>query len=189
MALRVQTGIAIPVGGKSWPVPLYAQQATEWCWLACAQMAGDTPPRGAKLQQCDLAEKYIEGAAGCCATKPPPDVCNDGGSADTIEKIYAGIPLGFDPAPVLGQPDEPELIEWLLRGPVQVFWKTPDLAHVALIVGVQQVGAGNYQYTLNDPWPVGSGQVRMVSYDRILPTIPSGFGWDWQCCWHCPSAA
>lgn len=181
----------MPVGGKSWPVPLYSQQATEWCWLACAQMAGDTPPRAVQLQQCELAQKWIPAAAAtdCCTTKPPPDVCNDGGSADAIQTIYTGIAVGFDPAPVFNRPDEPELIEWLLRGPVQVFWNTPDLAHVALIVGVHQLSSGKYQYTLNDPWPVGSGQVRMVYYDQILPTIPSGYGWSWQCCWHYPGAA
>lgn len=185
MTIRVTAGIPLPPAGKMWPVPLYRQEASEWCWLACAQMAGDMPPRSARLQQCQLAQTYIPGASGCCGTSPPPDNCNGGGSAEVIQQIYSSNPLGFDPTPVNGQPSEPDLIAWLDKGPIQVFWTTPDQAHVALIVGVQLVSDGNYQYTVNDPWPVGSGQVRPLRYAQLVPTIHSGYDWDWLCVWHC----
>jgi hypothetical protein len=185
MALTVATGIPLSTAGTVWPVPAYGQDASEWCWLACAQMAGDTPPRSVRLQQCQLAQTYIPGAVDCCTTKPPPDACNDGGSQPTIQQVYADNPLGFIPAPVTGQPAEPDLVTWLARGPVQVFWTTPDQAHVALIVAVHPLPGGKYQYTVNDPWPVGSGQVRLLTYDQLLPTILSSYDWSWQCVWHC----
>lgn len=185
MAIRVATGLQLPTTGSAWPVPLRGQAASEWCWLACAQMVGDTPPRSAGLQQCQLAEMYISGATGCCAGTPPPDVCNAGGSATTIEQLYAAQSLGFVPTPILGPQQENDLVDMLGRGPVQIFWTTPDQAHVALIVAVRPVPGGGYLYTVNDPWPVGSGQVRSLSYDQLLPTIPSSYDWSWQCVWHC----
>jgi Papain-like cysteine protease AvrRpt2 len=163
MALTVATGIPLLTPGKVWPVPSYSQEATEWCWLACAQMVGDMQPRSARLQQCQLAH---------------------GGSQATIQQIYTDYALGFIPTPVVGQPAESDLVAWLARGPIQVFWTTPDQAHVALIVGVQQLARGKYKYTVNDPWPVGSGQVRPLAYDQLLPTIHSGYDWSWQCVWH-----
>jgi hypothetical protein len=182
--IQSAAGIALPSTGKVWPVPLYSQDASEWCWLACAQMLGDTPPRGLQLRQCELAQTYIPGATGCCQTKPVPAVCNHGGSVATIQQVYTENSLGFVATPVDGKPDEAQLVAWLEMGPVEVFWVTPDQAHVALIVGVQAVGPA-YRYTVNDPWPSGSGQVRPLTYDQLLPTIPSGYDWDWQCVWHC----
>jgi hypothetical protein len=184
MALTVATGIRLLTADKVWPVPSYSQEATEWCWLACAQMVGDMQPRSARLQQCQLAQTYIPGAADCCKTMPPPDHCNDGGSQATIQQIYTDNALGFIPAPVVGQPAESDLVAWLARGPIQVFWTTPDQAHVALIVGIQQLARTKYKYIVNDPWPVGSGQVRPLAYDQLLPTIHSGYDWSWQCVWH-----
>lgn len=183
MPIRVAAGIALPSSGKAWPVPLYCQDASEWCWLACIQMVGAMPPRNSQFRQCELAQNYIPGATSCC-TKPLPDSCNGGGSVDVIQQVYGEKSLGFASAPVLGQPEEADLVAWLESGPVQVFWSTPDQAHVALIVGVQPVGS-TYRYTVNDPWPVGTGQVRSLDYDQLLPTIPTGYDWDWQCVWHC----
>lgn len=185
MPIRVATGLALPTLGKLWPVPLYGQAASEWCWLACAQMAGDTPPRSARLQQCQLAQAYISGATGCCASPVPPDACNGGGSESAIGQIYTQNALGFEPTPTAGQPAEDSLVDLLGKGPVQVFWTTPDQAHVALIVGVKPVPRGGYLYTVNDPWPVGSGQVRSLLYGQLIPTIPSSYDWSWQCVWHC----
>jgi papain like cysteine protease AvrRpt2 len=185
MPIRVITGVSLPTSGKLWPVPLYGQEASEWCWLACAQMAGDAPPWSANLQQCQLAQNYIPGATNCCTSKPPPAACNRGGAETTIQQIYADHPIGFEPAPVARPPDETQLLTWLAEGPVQVFWSTPDQAHVALIVGVKPIGAGKYQYIVNDPWPVGSGQVRLLTFDQIEPTIPSSYDWSWDYVWHC----
>jgi hypothetical protein len=185
MPIRVASGLALPTTGAIWPVPSYGQAASEWCWLACAQMAGDTPPRNARLTQCQRAETYIAGATGCCASPVPPDVCNMGGSQSAIEQIYSQQSLGFVPTPVDGQPLEAQLVELLGRGPVQAFWCTPDQAHVALIVGVKLVPGGGYLYTVNDPWPIGSGAVRPLTYKQLLPAIHSSYDWDWQCVWHC----
>lgn len=184
MAVQVSAGLAVPPASKTWPVPLYGQDATEWCWLACAQMIGDMGSAGANLQQCVLAQKYIPGATNCCASRPPPDDCNDGGSDDTIQQLYTDNSLGFQPSPSVGQPLETDLLALLQKGPVQVFWCTPDQGHVALIVGFQFTPNQTALYILNDPWPVGSGQIRTVGYDQLLPTIPSSYDWSWDCYWH-----
>jgi hypothetical protein len=183
MPIRVAAGIALPSSGGTWPVPLYCQQASEWCWLACVQMMGDTPPRSARLKQCELAETYIPGATGCCGVRPLPEVCNGGGSVDAIRQVYTDNSLGFVAAPVAGMPEEADLVAWLESGPVQVFWSTPDQAHVGLIVGIRK-GGRTSRYIVNDPWPPGSGQVRSLTFDQLAPTIPSEYEWDWECAWH-----
>lgn len=183
MPIRVAAGIALPSIGQNWPVPLHPQEATEWCWLACAQMVGDTPPRNLQLEQCKLAETYLPGATGCC-TDPVPEGCNIGGSADEIQQLYTDNSLGFVAAPVAGQPNEPQLITWLESGPVQVFWSVPDQSHVALIVGMQLL-RGTYVYTVNDPWPVGCGHVRSLTYGQLAPVMQTGYTWAWQYVWHC----
>jgi len=185
MPIRVASGIALPTAGSTWPVPLNAQEASEWCWLACAQMAGNTPPRSAQLQQCQLAQSYVPGAADCCTSKPPPAACNRGGAKTVIQQLFSDHALGFVPVAFEGSPDETQLLAWLAQGPVQVFWSTPDQAHVALIVGATLIGKGAYQYVVNDPWPIGSGQVRSLTFDQLQPTIPSSYDWSWDYVWHC----
>ena len=184
MALQVAAGLTVPPAGKIWTVPLHGQDATEWCWLACAQMVAEMAAAGVGLQQCVLAEKYAAGATNCCSSSPPPDNCNDGGSQTTIEQLYTDNNLGFQPTPVAGQPAEGDLVTMLLKGPVQAFWSTPDQAHVALVVGFQSLPDGSSLYVINDPWPVGSGQIRMVTYDELVPTIPSSYDWSWDYSWH-----
>jgi Papain-like cysteine protease AvrRpt2 len=183
MPLGVKNGVPLPAGTTVWPVPLAAQLATEWCWLACAEMMGAW--KNIALQQCQLAEQYVANASNCCVSTPPPKSCNGGGSAGSIQQLYTDHPCGFVPQPVDGQPAEGDLAVMLEHGPVQVFWTTPDLGHVALIIGVKPVVGGKFQFTLNDPWPVNSGQIRSVSYDQLLPTMPSGYPWSWECVWKC----
>jgi Papain-like cysteine protease AvrRpt2 len=169
------------------PVPLYIQGATNWCWLACAQMLGDAGARGLNLQQCLLAQEFIPGATGCCGAEPVPGSCNQGGDVGMIENLYTKYDVGLDPQATSAPPaSEEAFLTLLAQGPVQVHWTSNDqsMAHVALVVGVRPNADGTNFYVINDPWPTSNGQPQIVSYQDIHPLIQSAYGWSWDLAWY-----
>ena len=168
-------------------VPLYIQQATNWCWLACAQMLGDAGARGLNLQQCLLAQEFIPGATGCCGVRPAPETCNQGGDLGMIENLYTKYDVGLDPQATSAPPSSEEaFLALIAQGPVQVHWTSNDqsMAHVALVVGVRPNADGTNFYVINDPWPASNGQPQIVSYEDIHPIIQSAYGWSWDMAWY-----
>lgn len=201
MTLRVVTGVVVPLAparpaapqalavSTAPAVPLYGQQAANWCWAACAQMLGDARGLGVKLTQGTLAERYVP-ATNCCGVWPVPPACDDGLDVSVITKLYAENAVGLEAVPRDGPLAEPDLIALLARGPVQVFWTSVDgsMAHVALIVGVRADPQGKHLFEVHDPLPVaptaaGGGQRRTLAYADLAPSLYSAYGWNWSHTW------
>jgi hypothetical protein len=126
MALKVGQGVpvlgpemaasaaAAPTAGYG--VPLYPQQGQMWCWAACAQMMGDAQGRDLGLQQCVLAQNYVQGASGCCGVSPPPAPCDQGALPETIKSLYTTIDVGFQSSPNTTAPaNDGDLLALLAR--------------------------------------------------------------------------
>jgi hypothetical protein len=200
MGLRIDDGFPVvqessAIGLRAEPlpaytVPLYAQQSPLWCWAACTQMLGDATGYNARLQQCVLAQTYVQGAKNCCSN-PRPDNCDGWASGDKIQQIYSDIQIGMQPVPNNGCPvGEAEFLQLLSTGPVQVYWTSRDqtMAHVAIVVGARQTAHGE-MYTVNDPWPLPSaglpgGTIGTFAFEDMTPAIASGNEWDWSYYWH-----
>lgn len=162
---------------------MYAQLASNWCWLACAQMVGDTPPRKLALKQCTLAEQYIAGAANCCVIASP--TCNQGGSSSSISTLYTSN--GISNKPISGGISEAALRQSLNSGRlVQVGWRATRMGHVALVIRTYTNASGSTGYVINDPWPPRVGSVRYLSYADIQApplTSANGTAWTWVYTW------
>ena len=192
MPLRISDAAAVVVplrapvvrfGAVPVSVPLYAQRAGNWCWLAVAQMAADTPPRSLKLSQCTLASSYISGAKGCC-TKVN-SICDQAGDPVDIGQIYTDHAVSFSVSttPAL----EAAVLTALSSGfLVEVGWQTAFQGHVVLVVGTHVDAAGNNRYSVNDPDPVNVGQIRNLDFAGLLnpPLVSSGGGpYRWTYTW------
>lgn len=192
MTLRVASANAVPIplrspvaafGAVAPAVPLYGQKASNWCWLAVAQMAGDTAPRSIGLAQCNLAIRYITGAAGCCTSVNSS--CDQPGGPTDISQIYTDNSLSFavSSTPALEASVQSALANGYL---VEIGWQTANLGHVVLVVGTHKDAQGNTRYTVNDPSPVNFGQIRNLDFAGLTnpPLVSTGGGpWGWTYTW------
>lgn len=192
MTLKISSAAAVVVplraptvrfGAAPLSVPLHPQKASNWCWLAVAQMAGDTSPRALGLSQCTLATTYVPGATGCC-TKINSS-CDQAGAPGSISQIYTDNAVNYSvsttPAP------EAAVLAALSSGfVVEIGWQTARLGHVVLIVGTYLDAAGNNRYSVHDPSPPNIGQIRNLDFAGLLkpPLVSSGGGaWTWTYTW------
>ncbi len=192
MTLKITSAFAVAIhlrapalafGAAAPAPPLYGQKATNWCWLAVAQMAGDTPPRTIGLVQCSLAVRYISGASGCCTNVSSS--CNQAGQPQDINQVYTDNSLAYamSSTPALEADVQSALASGYL---VEVGWQTAVQGHVVLIVGTHNDAQGNARYTVNDPSPVNIGQIRNLDFSGLTkpPLVSTGGGpWTWTYTW------
>jgi hypothetical protein len=192
MTLRITSANAVPIrlrspvaafGAVAPTAPLYGQKSSNWCWLAVAQMVGDTPPRAFGLAQCSLAIRYIAGAAGCCSSVNSS--CDRPGAPPDISQIYTdnGLSFSMSPVPALEARVQSALAKGYL---VEIGWQTANLGHVVLVVGSHRDALGNTRYTVNDPSPPNIGQIRILDFGGLTkpPLVSTGGGpWKWTYTW------
>jgi hypothetical protein len=192
MALKISSAAAVQIPlrapvvafGAALPAaPLYPQKASNWCWLAVAQMVTDTPPRAIGLSQCSLAVKYIPGAAGCCTGISSS--CDQPGGPVPIGQIYTdnGLSYSVSPTAALEATVQAALANGYL---VEIGWQTASLGHVVLVVGTHVDARGNNRYSVNDPSPPNVGQIRNLDFAGLAnpPLISTGGGpWRWTYTW------
>jgi hypothetical protein len=165
MPLRVTTGIPIRTARVAraavaaapiLDVPFVAQEQTQWCWAACAEMVAaflDKPP----VRQCELAN-FLHRQRTCCAT-PGSDRCNRPCPLEGFPAVYdhLGIPCITNTWPVSAAVVVRELT---INRPVEVgyLWYGGG-GHVAIVYGVTAAG----RFAVHDPW-YGSGS---CTYEQL----------------------
>ncbi|WP_394823540.1 hypothetical protein [Pendulispora albinea] len=143
-------------------VPLEGQRESEWCWAASSRMVKRTflgPDAGVPLMQCDLANAHF-GRNDCCKV-PVPGACN---RPSTVDLDIYGI--------------DSEWMPYLTARNIQYELET---AHRPFIIAWDWHGGGShimvgkafhydvqFWITLNNPLPVGAGDVKTISYDEYM---------------------
>jgi hypothetical protein len=169
--LRTKAGIPIkvPRAGKAvaaaappvLEVPYVAQEQTQWCWAACAEMVAAFLNN--TVEQCELAN-FLHGQTTCCTT-PATRACNRPAQWADICRVYGhlGIHCVTNTWPVSAA----VVVNELQQGrPVEVgyLWFGGG-GHVAIIRGVTAQG----YFAVNDPW-FGAGlylyQALYLAYGR-----------------------
>lgn len=159
MPLRVPKGRPInfvppPLGAKSLNVPQIAQEQTQWCWAACADMVlhyyGNTG-----IRQCELAN-WLFGLPGCCSN-PSSSLCNRPCQVADVSRVFMNY--GVRSSGGNGTVSFSTL-QFELNGdrPVEVAYSwNGGGGHVAIVRGWDQNSTGPF-LRVNDP-AYGSGGV------------------------------
>jgi|GEM_PF-6566038 len=181
MALKLSSKTPIPTPrtgnvsfGSGNPPKLIPQEASQWCWAACAEMAKDAT-NGIMLNQCILAVRY-HGAVGCCQTIS--DSCNQPVSAQTISQIFIDESISFNYSS--SAISEPNLVNELSNDYlIEVGWHSPG--HVALVVDSYKDPNGHNIFVIYDPLPVNVGTIHRVLYSGLNSLGPYS---NWKSTWH-----
>lgn len=170
---RFKVVVSAPsLGNVSLPVPQIAQEQTQWCWAACADMVvhyyGNTAAR-----QCEFAN-WLFGQSNCCAS-PGSSACNRPCQINDVSRVFSrwGIRSNYSGGSVSFGTLRSEVDS---SRPVEVgyAWNGGG-GHVALVTGWIVVSGGN-ALRVNDP-AYGSGG---VYYNKLLTAYDMGqWRWTW----------
>lgn len=147
-------------------VPLIAQEQSNWCWAASAQMIGQW--YGINIPQCEQAN-YAFGRTDCCTT-PFPRECNRGGYASTTLAHW-----GFTYSIADGGLSDSTLVSELTdrKRPVAEIWDwTSGGAHQFAVTDHLRFAEDQF-VVKNDPWPPNVGEQSLIS----LSALRSGPGY------------
>lgn len=174
--------------------PLSAQEASNWCWAACAQMVAAS--RKINLQpisQPEIVQRVRSSALGGHLGQPSGPDGSQTLSAIGIHELYksgliAGVPIQCTrlvSAQGQGLPcQQNDLNKQLLEKdtPVQIGVRfSQGGGHVVMVVGVQSDEGGDTTYIVHDPSPVNEGSIRILRYNNLLTAngIAPGYSGQW----------
>lgn len=159
--------------------PYQWQQATNWCWAACACMASQTFRKPA-IVQCDLVGK-VRNISGCCTSRTPtqdslltaddlPAGADDALNSGDVGKAFAaaGVQAIQFPAPT-----EANVGQGLSQGAlVLLMLQVQTEFHYMLVVGIApRVPAVAHTYAIADPNP----QIQLRA-DVSFEVLQSAYG-------------
>lgn len=159
------------------------QSCNQWCWASCGTMLAGYFGRFAS--QCTLMsfKSGFPDLNTCCSyaacTYQP---CNSPAQPNEITNLiqYAlGLHVQFTGSAI----SEAALINEIANNrPVEVGYQNSFAGHVVLVTGMQYVGAGQYTYTVMDPF---NGIQQGVTYQQLLyGYMGSGLNWYWSMTWY-----
>lgn len=160
-----------PLGGRSLPVMQIAQEQTQWCWAACAEMV--IRYYGTAVRQCDEAN-FLRQRNDCCAA-PSSNACNQPCQVDDVARVYTN--WGITCTPQLSQVPFATLSSEIdASRPVEVaFYWTGGGGHVAIVRGHGQ-HEGKPVVQVNDP-AYGTG---VTFYESLRTAYGQG---QWAVTW------
>ena len=159
MVLRVQNGTSITpaestIRGRFLNVPYRAQEQTQWCWAACAEMImlflGIN-----HLRQCNIAA--LEFGANCCVM-PGSSVCNRPWYVDrplhrqSIQCYFFNSAINFASVQNEVNVNQPPIVNYQWTnggGHVAVLSGYYDDGDIYILDPWYGAGARNYQFVLN----------------------------------------
>jgi hypothetical protein len=157
---------------KSLPITLVAQEQSQWCWTAAAQMTMRFASGGAAEipSQCSQANK-AQGDARFLNGRARQDCCANG-HANAADKpcntpwFPEYVNWGFTRTRTEGAPTWDDLKSLIDRGQALAFlwkWKIGG-GHYMVVVGYKETSNNKFIEYL-DPFPVGEGSRTTVTYD------------------------
>jgi hypothetical protein len=145
------------------PVPLLAQQESNWCWAASGQMIMNVLHPGSAVAQCDEANKEF-GQASCCQN-PGSNACNSGGWPQ-FDKYGFTFNTTADGTALAWIQVQGEI--YCSGKPFAFSWHWPGGGgHMMVVIGYSTVQGVNY-VSVNDPWPPGVGDQWVNTYDYFV---------------------
>lgn len=149
------------------PVSVYAQETSQWCWAASAQMIMSY--LGKDVPQCEQANRRF-GRSDCCVT-PNSSSCEQPGWPD-----FDGYGFNSNTSGALSFNDLNSQVQGLGR-PVAFSWGwTGGGGHMMVAMGARTVAGQNW-VTINDPWAPNWGDQRDILYTAYVSSPGSYTHW------------
>jgi hypothetical protein len=158
--LTIPACTCVPAVIGSQPVTLHPQETGMWCWAASGQMVMDF--LGHDVQQCVQANNRF-GRTDCCGS-PVPGGCVNGGWPE-FDKYNFDFKTTSD-APLTWDQVKDQV--YCKRKPFAFSWHWPGGGgHMMVVIGYVSIDGVNY-VTIIDPWPPGTGDSRVITYDEYV---------------------
>ncbi len=168
---------------KHHPVENVGQDQNMWCWAAATEMIGQYLNR--PIEQCTHVQRWYWPFADCCRPETWISArdrasCVRGGwpslpgytsTRRACHSLWKGRDWWFERR-------ENCYLAWdglkeaLQRAPVAFSWRFKDFGgqsgHMMVATGYVELAGGGKWVLVNDPWPPGSGDVKLIPYDRYV---------------------
>lgn len=140
------------------------QEEDAWCWAAAGALVMNFLHKDSDVQQCDEVDRqYGAATRHCCADKA---AC----SSFRGNPRYSDYKFSSQSQKTLTW-DEIRARVGCLHKPVPFVWTKPGNAkHMMVITGYMTDDQGVRHVQINDPMPVGKGQLYYVTYEEYNPT-------------------
>jgi len=157
------------VGGFLEGFNLQGQQQSQWCWAASGAMIMKYVSAANAPEQCTEATNRNGGE---CCTNGSSTTCNQPGwpewSKYGFSAIQNGTVLTFEQIKTTLKANSPVAFSWR--------WNSGG-GHMMTVSGWHIINGQEYVY-VRDPWPVGKGVTKWMTYKAYVSGANYTHGWD-----------